>query len=636
MSLKKSPTRRLVSTLLSLAFVANSFAAVALAQEAQRERRVGQSPATSAAPPIAPLPTPQPRATPATATPTTATAAPATTTPSARSATLAAAAPPARSLEVLRANILDVLREPELAPATVGIKVVSLDTGRVLFEENASKLLVPASNMKLYTVAAALDRLGADFRFDTSVYAQELPDKKGKLRGDLVVYGRGDPTFATRFNGGDYYKPFDELAARVVAAGVRQVDGDLVGDESYFTGAPRSPGWEWDDLQWYYGADVSALTANDNALDLFIKPGAREGDAAAITTGPVSPVVRVYVPRGKEEFAGDAPHFLTFVNRVATAPRGTKRELSVHRPLGQNFIEVSGQIAVDDPGYTGSVAVARPALLFASMLRAALEKQGVSIKGRTRIVDAPLRPTINTSPLPIINAPASPSIDAPARVGVDAPARPNQSEPLAVAAATAAGQPSKTPYPVEIARRASPPFAEIAAHTMKPSQNLYTELILRTLGRRFPPADPRLTSAEAGLAVVRAFLNEAGVTTAHLALVDGSGLARQNLITAESTVQLLTYMSKHRHAHAWRDAQPVAGVDGTLRGRMRNTVAAGNLRAKTGTLNNVSGLSGYVTTAAGERLAFSIIVNHYPDDNSPRQNYMDAIAVLLASFMAKS
>jgi D-alanyl-D-alanine carboxypeptidase/D-alanyl-D-alanine-endopeptidase (penicillin-binding protein 4) len=320
------------------------------------------------------------------------------------------------------------------------------------------------------------------------------------------------------------------------------------------------------------------------------------------------------IPRDKEE-GTDAPHFLTFVNRVMTAPRGTKRELAVHRPLGQNLIEVSGQIAEDDPGYTGSVSAARPALLFTSMLRAALEKQGVSIKGRTRIVEAPMRPKQPELP-------------------------PTAGQPVAYAAeklvASETVRTVKSPYPVEIAKRESPPLSEIAAQTMKPSQNLYTELLLRTLGKQFPSADPKLTTAESGLAALRAFLNEAGVTTAHLAFVDGSGLARQNLITAESTVQLLTYMSKHRHAQVWRDAQPVAGVDGTLRSRMRNTVAAGNLRAKTGTLNNVSGLSGYVTSAAGERLAFSIIVNHYPDDNSPRQNYMDAIAVLLASFAAKS
>jgi D-alanyl-D-alanine carboxypeptidase/D-alanyl-D-alanine-endopeptidase (penicillin-binding protein 4) len=598
MPLKKSLILRFTSTLLLLAFVANSSAAGARAQEAQRDRRVGQPPATNAPTAIlAPTPTPQPRTTPPATTP-------------------AAIATASRSLEALRAGIGQVLGAPELAPALVGVKVVSLDTGRVLFEENAEKLLVPASNMKLYTVAAALDRLGADFRFNTSVYAQELPDKKGKLRGDLVLYGRGDPTFATRFNGGDYFKAIDELAARVVAAGVRQVEGNLVGDESYFTGPPRSPGWEWDDLQWYYGADVSALTVNDNALDLSVKPGARAGDPGMVTTGPASPVIRVVVARDKEEVA-DAPHFLTFINRVTTAPRGAKRDISVHRPLGQNFIEVSGQIAEGDPGYKGEVAAARPALLFASMLRAALEKQGVTIKGRTRVIDAPVRPKQPEAP----PAAGQPPVIVPA----------GQLPVTAVA-----GQPVKSPYPVEIARRESPPFSEIAAQTLKPSQNLYTELILRTLGKQYPAADPKLTTAEAGLSVVRTFLNEAGVNTAHLAFVDGSGLARQNLITAESTVQLLTYMSKHRHALAWHDAQPVAGVDGTLRSRMRNTAAAGNLRAKTGTLNNVSGLSGYVTTAAGERLAFSIIVNHYPDDNSPRQNYMDAIAVLLASFAAKS
>ncbi|HEX9917574.1 MAG TPA: D-alanyl-D-alanine carboxypeptidase, partial [Pyrinomonadaceae bacterium] len=206
MPLKKSLILGFTSKLLLLALIANSFAFGAHAQEAQRDRRVGQLPATNA-PGVVPTPTPQPR----------------TTTNTIATRTPAAAVTPPRTLEALRESIGEVLREPELAPALVGIKVVSLDTGRVLFEENAGKLLVPASNMKLYTVAAALDRLGADFRFKTSVYAQELPDKKGKLRGDLILYGRGDPTFATRFNGGDYFKAIDELAARVVAAGVRQV-----------------------------------------------------------------------------------------------------------------------------------------------------------------------------------------------------------------------------------------------------------------------------------------------------------------------------------------------------------------------------------------------------------------------------
>jgi D-alanyl-D-alanine carboxypeptidase/D-alanyl-D-alanine-endopeptidase (penicillin-binding protein 4) len=128
-------------------------------------------------------------------------------------------------------------------------------------------------------------------------------------------------------------------------------------------------------------------------------------------------------------------------------------------------------------------------------------------------------------------------------------------------------------------------------------------------------------------------LREAGVRdVTHLSLVDGSGLARQDLISAESTVELLTYMSRHRYAQVFRDALPVGGVDGTLRNRFKNTPAANNLRAKTGTLANVSGLSGYLTTAAGERLVFSMIVNHYTDERTSRTNLMDQIALLLVSF----
>src|SRR4030095_3901706 len=139
-----------------------------------------------------------------------------------------------KTLPELQARISQILAKPELAPAMVGVKVVSLDTGRVLFEENAQKLLRPASNMKLYTVAAALDRLSPDFRFVTSVYSSAKPDATGVVRGDLTIYGRGDPSLAARFNNGDYFKAIDDLASRIVAAGVKRVEGDIVGDESYF------------------------------------------------------------------------------------------------------------------------------------------------------------------------------------------------------------------------------------------------------------------------------------------------------------------------------------------------------------------------------------------------------------------
>ena len=474
-----------------------------------------------------------------------------------------------KTLEELRAAIQEVLARPELAPAQTAVKVASLDTGRVLFEENAIKLLHPASVMKTYTVAAALDRLTPDFRFKTSVYAKSQPDTAGTIHGDLTIYGRGDPSISARFNNGDYNKVIDDLATRISAAGVKRVEGDLVGDESYFTGAPLGFGWEWADVQWYSGAEVSALSINDNSLDLFVKPGASVGAQCVITTGPPTPLVR-------------------FTNRTTTTARGTKREVSVYRALGSNVIEVGGSLPLGDPGSTLIIAAPRPALVFIYMLRAALAARGVTITGRSRAIDAYER----------------------------------------------AGVPLQTGSLTEIASLQSPPLGEIAAQTFKPSQNLYAELILRALGSA-TRTDPKLSSEEAGLAAVRAFLREAGIDTSLMVLTDGSGLSRRDLITADSSLKLLTYMDRHRFAKAFREALPIAGVDGTLRNRMKGTVAANNVRAKTGSLPTISALSGYVTSAAGERLAFSILVNNYTNESTSRRSFIDDIAVLLASFSGK-
>jgi D-alanyl-D-alanine carboxypeptidase/D-alanyl-D-alanine-endopeptidase (penicillin-binding protein 4) len=539
-------------------------------QQPQRERRV--TPAAVATPTPTPVPTIIP-AEDAQASPT--------PTPDVVQIRTAATT---RTLAELHTRISQVLSKPELAPAMVGIKVTSLQTGRVLFEENTNKLLRPASNMKLYTVAAGLDRLSPDFRFVTSVYAPSKPDENGVIKGDLTVYGRGDPSIAARFNSGNYLKGIDGLATRIAAAGVKRVDGDLVGDETYFTGPQYGSGWEWEDLQWYYGAEVSALTVNDNALDLFVKPGAQVGSPAVITTGPPDPLLRI-------------------VNKVVTGARGTRRDLNAYRALAGDQLEITGSIALDDKGYTGGVGISHPALLFAYLLRASLSQHGVTIKGKTRTIDA--RPAAGFVVQPLNSLVVSPEA---ARV--------------------------------EIASMQSVPFSVIAAQTLKPSQNLYTEIILRTLGTVVPPAvnTPNIdrTSESDGLEVVKTFLREAGVNPSSLVLSDGSGLSRNDMITAEATIQLLTYMHRHRYASVFRDALPIAGVDGTLRNRFRGTPAENNLRAKTGTLSSASSLSGYVRDAAGEELAFSIMVNNYPQDADVRASCIEPIAVLLASFAGKS
>lgn len=489
-----------------------------------------------------------------------------------------------KTLPELRSKISEILAKPELAPAMVGIKVVSLDTGRVLFEENSQKLLRPASNMKIYTLAAALDRLSPDYRFVTSVYAATRPDASGVVRGDLTIYGRGDPSLAARFNNGDYFKAIDDLAARIVAAGVKRVEGDLVGDESYFVGPKYGAGWEWEDLTWYYGAEITSLTVNDNALDLFVKPGPAVGQPALITTGPPDPL-------------------LTIVNKVITSTKGLRRELSIHRGLGENTITITGSIPLEDKGYTGAIGISHPGLLFVYLLRTSLSQKGVVITGKSRTT--------------------------------------GESQPALISGVSIAGtNGASTPFQNEIATLQSPPFSVIASQTLKLSQNLYTELILRTLGKVTPPPAATTTiaptSEELGIEAVKTFLKTVGIRPESLSLDDGSGLSRNDMITAEASVQVLTFMSKHRYATIFRDALPIAGVDGTLRNRFRGTPAENNVRAKTGSLSSAASLGGYMTTAAGEKLAFSIMVNNYPRDIDPRAACIDPIAILLASFAGKA
>jgi len=509
----------------------------------------------------------------------------ATQTPTATPAAARPIAPAPRTLADLQSRIGEIVRQPALEPGIFAVKIVSLDTGDVIFEQSANKFVRPASNMKLYTVAAALDRLTPDYHFITSVYAKEKADK-GTVKGDLIIYGRGDPSIAARFNNGDYFKGINDLADRIVAAGVKRVKGDLVGDESYFNGAPLGSGWEWNDLQWAYGAQVSALTVNDNGIDLTVKPGEKVGAPVVITTGP------------------PATSFLTISNRATTSARGSKSDLQIYRALGANNLELSGSIPLGDNGWTGSVAIPDPALAFVSMLRDALTKRSVKIDGRVRTV------SLRSGDSIVLRIPA----------GLQAlPGLSKES-------------------PVEIASLSSPAFNSIAAQTLKPSQNQYTELILRTLGRTQPILTDPLTrdDEELGLSVVKDFLRQAGVGENEIALNDGSGLSRNDLISANTTVQLLTFMAKHKYFAQFRDALPIAGVDGTLRTRMRGTPAEGNLRAKTGSLSSVASLSGYVTTAAGEHLVFSMMLNNYPDAGALRRDSIDAIAVLLASFAGRS
>ncbi|HEV2390837.1 MAG TPA: D-alanyl-D-alanine carboxypeptidase/D-alanyl-D-alanine-endopeptidase [Verrucomicrobiae bacterium] len=471
---------------------------------------------------------------------------------------------PLGEISKLRRELTELINQPKYAAAFWGIKIVSLDTGRTLFEHNAQKLLSPASNCKLYTVAVALDRLGADYRIKTSLYAATRPNAGGFLEGDLIVYGRGDPTINEKLQGGDTFKALEALVRALTNAGVKRIKGDLVGDDSFFRGPEFGSGWAWDDAEYSYGAEISALTINENTVKLSAMPGARAGIPAALAL--LSP----------------AP-YLVLSNRTVTIEKGGSRALTFYRPLEENVVYVSGQVPLTGAGQIEEVPVHNPAGLFVALFKEALARHGIEVEGIARTTH-----------------------------WLDRQAAPLDCSKL-----------------IELGSAESLPLSEIARQIEKPSQNLYADLLLDQVGEwARSPGDTNRTSEELGIAELEKFLQEAGIKRDEVFFEEGSGLSRNNLATPEATVALLAFMSRHKAAETYLAALPIAGVDGTLRNRMKGTRAAGDVRAKTGSLRWADSLSGYVTTAAGERLAFCLMLNR-SNGGSARLD-LDAIAVKLA------
>jgi D-alanyl-D-alanine carboxypeptidase/D-alanyl-D-alanine-endopeptidase (penicillin-binding protein 4) len=486
--------------------------------------------------------------------------------------TLAQESRPPTTLPELRQRLADCVGQPKYAAAMWGAKIVSLDTGLTVFDQNPQKLFTPASNTKLFTVALALDRFGADYRITTSLYAKAKPNRAGTLKGDLIVYGRGDPTFNARLNGGDLYQALESLVRALTNAGVRRITGHLVGDDSFFHGPPYGSGWAWSDLEHSYGAEISALTINDNILAVVVKPGDRLGAPCRLTLLPPTT-------------------WLTFSNRTLTVAKGAGRKVQLYRPICGQAIYVAGQLPVDDAGTTNAITLHNPAGLFASFLKEALARRGIKIRGKAR-----------------------------SACWLDRQAQPINIESF-----------------VELGSVQSPPLRDIAGLVLKPSQNLYADLLLAHVGETSrPPDSPADQTSEAlGIRELNTFLAGLGIPRGEVSLVEGSGLSPDNLTTPNAITTLLRSMSRHQCARAFRDALPVAGVDGTLRNRMKGTPAAGNVQAKTGTLRGANCLSGYVTTAAGERLVFSLMVNHCLAVDSVRDD-LDRVAALLAGFTGRT
>ncbi len=486
------------------------------------------------------------------------------------------AAPGPANLAALAEQVDGHIGQPRFAGADWGIEVVSLDTGSTLYAHQPQHLQQPASTAKLFTAALALSELGPDYRIPTQLLAADAP-VHGRLDGPLILYGMGDPTLGIVTATQDWA---DQLATQLAARGVHRVHGDLIADDTYFASPAMGTGWEAIDLQSWFAVPSSALSVQENQLELDVAPGATAGAPARLEGTPAA-----------------AMALMPVVNQLITSAPRTRNDINLYRAPGTDTLYAFGNIAQRSPTQTFRLAVGEPSRQAGAELLEALTRHGIQLDGQLKTVHWPA--------------------ENPARVGANV-----------------------------LAQVQSPPLIEILRDGLKRSQNLYLQNLLLASGARAqadalqsPTPPPGFITTESwGIKALRQLLDRIGIAPSASLIEDGAGLSRRDLATPEAMARLLAFLAAQPYADALREALPIAGVDGTLGGRMRNTPAANNVHAKTGSMAYVHCLAGYVTSAAGERLAFAIMLDNYdaPAGAPSASQDVDAVAVMLAGLRERS
>ena len=432
------------------------------------------------------------------------------------------------------AEINEQIDKSPFANAHWGVIAVSLKDGRVTCSRDGRKLFNPASIQKTLTAIVALDKLGMDFQWKTSVLGAKSIGADGSLDGDLIIRGEGAPDFDNA--------ALENLAAQLQAKGLRRVRGNIVGDSSYFRGEVIGQGWTWEELQAFWGAEASALTFNDNQAFINVENGVGKTSTDYIRA-----------------FVGTPQPINTNSNGAPVYETG-----GVRRGLEDNEFYVWGS----SKNFGTRVAVHDPAKWAAKSLRESLEKKGITVEGETR------------------------SRDWKTEDGFDAERAP------------------------VLAQVESQTLSEIVRRMNKNSVNLYAELLLRTLGRKFGnevPDNIQLPQSvrgddTAGAALLKKWLLEHKIAADDTQISDGSGLSRLDFVTPESFAKAFIVAARAPYSPVFTDSLPIAATDGTLGGRL--TPAKGKVLAKTGTVTYVNSLAGYAQNRSGEIFTFAVIVNN--------------------------
>lgn len=485
----------------------------------------------------------------------------------ARSLVLLALLVPATSPAQSLTRRLDArLDGPGLDRHLWGVAVTDM-SGKLLYGRNADRLFIPASNTKLVVTTAATAMLGPDFTVRTSLYGTG-PLQDGVLLGDLVLYGRGDPTFSNRCYDIDDTRAgvcdrdpaakLRDLAQQLHRRGIREIRGHLIGDGSYFEPTTFHPAWEVYDIHWWYGAPVTGLAFNDNALDVRVIAGESPGGAPRLVMQP------------EVELA-------TLENRAMVGPREAARSFDIVRNVDGLGYVASGVLPAGTADRTMNPAVLDPNRYAALALRRELLALGIVVRGEVRST---------TDSMATAHARAMPAL-------------------------------------AEVSSR---PLRDWIFPILNTSQNLFAEMLLKQLGRQRGTAG----SWAEGRRVARRFLvDSVGIDSTAFAQEDGSGLSAGNVVTPRAFTQLLRWIRQHPRYEMFAAGMPRSGNAGSLRTRFVGTPVEGRVVAKTGTINRVNALSGYVERANGDVVVFSVIANHHAIGSSGMLPAIDSLVAEL-------